>query len=164
MKWTETKDAQLMRYLNIGLSYSAIARRMGITKNSAISRAHRIRRNASKPPKVRKARVANPRKGSAAKRPYVTMANGQKFYLIRVSDNALPIIKEIVRILNERHITLSDYCYRVGCADSAFSRYRAGHGTPSVHMLEAMLNALGLTIWCKAQHHPQAITNGVTEI
>lgn len=160
MEWTKEKDDQLQRYINIGLSYSSIARRMGITKNAAMGRAYRLRQG--KGTALRDRRANKPVTPSANPRAYTVRPDKKVHYTLEVGPKTPPILAEITRILNERQITVSEYAEIVGMTPEAFSRYKNGYSLPSLPMLEAMLNALGLTIWCKETVHPRAITNKKT--
>jgi hypothetical protein len=150
MKWTEAKDAQLRRYELIGLSFAAIAKRMGITKNAALGRAYRLRRGLVNPDKPK------PVKKPVTPRPYKVRSDGSKFFIAETRARTHPLIKEVVRLLNDREINYYEFCDYVGLGIDAAMALKNGRSTPQIHTLEAMFNALGLSLWYREIDHPAA--------
>jgi len=103
MEWPKSKIAELVKLAAQNLSYSEIARKLGITKNAAIGKARRLR--ISKPPaeSVIKQRKPTPKPKEKpapkppAPAPGATMLEGMRFVPmmeLRENDCRYPVDKE----------------------------------------------------------------------
>lgn len=73
MDWTPEQIADLMRLWNDGLSTSEIGKRLGITKNAVVGKAHRLHLSA-RPSPIKRVAMRLPLVKPALPRPVVTVA------------------------------------------------------------------------------------------
>ncbi|WP_299621390.1 GcrA family cell cycle regulator [Pelagibius sp.] len=69
MTWTEERVAELMRLWEAGRSASEIGRLLGVSKNSVVGKAHRMKLAARPSPIKRGGRSATPRRPAATPAP-----------------------------------------------------------------------------------------------